>query len=720
MNSNKIIKGLFLNILSCTFIICFFSGPVLGNDYISYPTGLLPPTEEEKKLIEKEWKEIDIVRPNKIAIDRINKKRKEKYLPELSKEETELLWKENIEKIRRESDILGQQLSEYLPSVDNSELPAFPPIRSQGSLGSCAPFSVTYYQLTHMVGLQEGWDNKNEDNHTKFSPKWTYNFINYGTNGGSSWFSTYRVLEKHGAATWEEFPYVGSADDPLNYRAWCLDPEVWENAIQHRTNPLEYLYIDSIDGFEQLKQLLINGYVLIFGTYISSWQMTDVKDDPSTSEDDEFVGESACFWMNDNIGYHSLTLVGYNDNLWIDINQNDMIDSGEHGAFLIANSWGTDYENEGFTWLAYDALNLVSSVAGGPNEGRREAIKYNRVMLLTVKDSYLPSAVGEFTVNHRKRNQIILQLGISSAHDSQPQSVWEPGVYFSQGGEYAFDGTTTPVSATFVYDFTDLYTSLDLAELKAFYLILEDTDLGDAATLEAFRVIDYDKGGGSYNSYEVPQDVDAGSLSVRVVEPAKKTIACLSDNWYAVAEDGGDNNGDNISRSPTKDSLASWELIVDGSYHRIKLSGTEFYLSSEGPAGSIPNGRNVHLWTWADSDLQRWELIPDGLFFRLRCAEHDMYMSGSGENINIHLWEWAGSDLQRWDIQDFTLPEDCEGDFDANGMVDEADLSVFTNDFGRADCIGVIDCPGDFDTDNDVDGMNLSTFIEDYGRTDCP
>ena len=48
-------------------------------------------------------------------------------------------------------------------AVDNSTLQYFPPIRSQGSLPSCVPFSINYYQLTHMVGLQKGWNNKNED-----------------------------------------------------------------------------------------------------------------------------------------------------------------------------------------------------------------------------------------------------------------------------------------------------------------------------------------------------------------------------------------------------------------------------------------------------------------------------------------------------------------------------------------------------------------------------
>jgi DUF1680 family protein len=200
----------------------------------------------------------------------------------------------------------------------------------------------------------------------------------------------------------------------------------------------------------------------------------------------------------------------------------------------------------------------------------------------------------------------------------------------------------------------------------------------------------------------------------------EKSIKCISDNWYARAEGGGDSNGDNIGRNSIKDNFAKWNLIPDGSYYRIKLDETDFYLSGEGPEGSIPNGRNVHLWTWANSDLQRWELIPDGLFYRLRCAEDNMFFSGSGEDSNIHLWQWIGSDLQRWDIQDFTSLESCEGDFDLDGDVDEIDLSVFAADFGRDDCIDTFECSGDFEPDDDVDGKNLSTFSVDFGRTDCP
>ena len=70
--------------------------------------------------------------------------------------------------------------------------------------------------------------------------------------------------------------------------------------------------------------------------------------------------------MKGTEGAHSMTVVGYNDAIWIDINKNDIVDSGEKGAFRVANSWGLGWEYEGFTWVAYDALYAVSQVDGVP------------------------------------------------------------------------------------------------------------------------------------------------------------------------------------------------------------------------------------------------------------------------------------------------------------------------------------------------------------------
>ena len=37
-----------------------------------------------------------------------------------------------------------------------------------------------------------------------------------------------------------------------------------------------------------------------------------------------------------------MTVLGYNDDIWVDINNNGIVDTGER-AFRIANSWGTGW-----------------------------------------------------------------------------------------------------------------------------------------------------------------------------------------------------------------------------------------------------------------------------------------------------------------------------------------------------------------------------------------
>jgi hypothetical protein len=135
----------------------------------------------------------------------------------------------------------------------------------------------------------------------------------------------------------------------------------------------------SSDGFDtwlaDIKTMLADGGVLTFAAYISGWQYTTIQDDKSTPNDNAFVRKPVAYWVNNSApANHMMTIVGYNDNLWTDINKNRKIDEGERGALRIANSWGSNWWDSGFCWLAYDALRSESAVAGGPASGRQRAM----------------------------------------------------------------------------------------------------------------------------------------------------------------------------------------------------------------------------------------------------------------------------------------------------------------------------------------------------------
>lgn len=472
--------------------------------------GLIPFSDDQERQFRKEHKKIQKINLNQVGWQRVNDERKKKGYYQLGPEFIAPKEKD-IEAYFVEEGLSASPTSTsgagstealgVMPAyVDNSKTQWFPPIRSQGSLASCVSFASTYTQLSYMVAFQKGLTINTADDTTKYSPKWTYNMVNGGVNGGSFFSDNYNLLKLHGAPLWSEFPYDS------DYLGWCLNPLSWRNALSVRANPVQYVYnVSTATGLDQVKQLLTNGYILVFGTYINSWQYALIKDDPSTPDDDVFVGKSAAYWMNGTNGAHAMTVVGYNDALWIDVNNNNVVDSGEKGALRIANSWGTGWGDAGFIWLAYDALKAVSAVSGGPSTARVKAIMSDMVYQMTVKDAYTPKLVAEFSINHAKRDQLRMSLGVSDTSVSMPVTTWYPFALSFKGGPYAFNGTTAPVDATFVLDFTDILPTGSSA--MRYYLGMYDSALGDSAELKSYKLMDLTTNKEAY-SIMVPQTAD--------------------------------------------------------------------------------------------------------------------------------------------------------------------------------------------------------------------
>lgn len=363
--------------------------------------------------------------------------------------------------------------------VDNSQLKFFPPIRSQGSLGSCAQFSAVYYTLTHMTAMARDWDAKAGGDTYRFSPKWTYNVLNGGQNVGTWHYDAYAIAIKHGLATWAEFPYDS------NYRAWCLNPAVWRNALRVRAEQTGKVRdVDTGTGLDQVKQLLVNGYVLNFATYISSWQWKALGNDSSTPDDDALAGKNCVLAVSGTSGGHAMTIVGYNDAAWVDVDSDGVVDADEKGAFRIANSWGTGWGEAGYCWLSYNAVR-----ARNPSRTSEGAFWYDEACWVTARAAYEPQLIGEFTLNHLKRNQLVVTLGRSDTGVNTPTTLWSPNKILTwAGGAYAFDGTTVATDATFCLDFTDILPAE--AGPQRYYVGVQDTTLGDPALLKSFKLID--------------------------------------------------------------------------------------------------------------------------------------------------------------------------------------------------------------------------------------
>ena len=297
-----------------------------------------------------------------------------------------------------------------------------PPIDNQGALGTCASQAITYTQMTNAVSRylhskdkNIKWNPSSGDTSTIFAPKFTYNF----SGAGTAW--VYDIIMDHGAALLKDCYFYttdsgykmgdtkynrqpqtigwqvteGELEDALNYRITNYE-QIWTNTIN---NNLTY----SEDGdalMYKIKDALVQGNVVVTGGFSYSWEYqyftpAEVKGTSAKP------GEQVCTHAVGKSGGHQVSIVGYDDNVICNVNGITM-----KGAFLIANSWGDTWANDGYFWMMYDAVNDISEYEEmNAIEGRNLAldqfcfIYWDRDIEISKPDAYITA---EVTVANRE------------------------------------------------------------------------------------------------------------------------------------------------------------------------------------------------------------------------------------------------------------------------------------------------------------------------------
>ena len=347
----------------------------------------------------------------------------------------------------------GSSKASLPSSVDNSQSIYFPEIGNQGQIGSCVAFAQAYYQFTYEMNKALGVATTPENT---FSPKWAYNLQNSGADEGLVSDELYKLMLWQGVAPMSLVPY----DD--DYMSWIPNEEVWSTALKYKIK--RYQYFDGVglknsritsaddSDLDAIKTALSNGDVLTYSTYILSWKSDELKINPMAPENEKYEGQQVITAQEGYDGGHRMTLVGYNDNIWTDINNNDKVDNGEMGAFKIANSWGKDYGNDGFAWVAYDALNRgYSSVVGSPDPINKIEIfeEIARIDVQPVRDNsdmYL-----KCTLNTSNRADLDVYLIAEKDGSIYTEPGFATTKYQFSAGSYAFDGTTNASDGTFAF-----------------------------------------------------------------------------------------------------------------------------------------------------------------------------------------------------------------------------------------------------------------------------
>lgn len=211
---------------------------------------------------------------------------------------------------------------------DNFDISHFlPPIRSQGTQGSCVSWAISYY----LKSLQEKIENETDFTINDItSPAYTYNQITQGNCTGTQLVETLELLKTKGVCTWNSFPYTGT-----NCELQPTDKQD-EQALQNRIS--DYKCLSGENMVNEMKGLIYQRKPIIISAYLSS----------EFGKIDRF-GLTA--YREHQVDYsldrcHAMLVVGYSDN---------------YKAFKVVNSWGTDWGDDGFVWIDYAAFHNVSN-----------------------------------------------------------------------------------------------------------------------------------------------------------------------------------------------------------------------------------------------------------------------------------------------------------------------------------------------------------------------
>lgn len=247
-----------------------------------------------------------------------------------------------------------------------------PPIGNQGAIGSCTSEAVTYCQFTnavsrylHSIDPLTEWDPSSGNWDYIFSPKFTFDLTTTSTptpyvalqSNGSVPMSVL-IYEKEGTG----HIYLDKNGNPIQKSTmWGVD-DIMKNALNYRytknnislsSGYSSSTMIKSAGTLLKVKQAIADGNVVVFNNNPSYWQFGTISKDGDIAK----KGDSAIVAaVQVPSGGHAVAIIGYDDNAVCNVNGVEV-----KGAFLIANSWGTDWYDSGYAWLMYDSIYVTSA-----------------------------------------------------------------------------------------------------------------------------------------------------------------------------------------------------------------------------------------------------------------------------------------------------------------------------------------------------------------------
>ena len=424
--------------------------------------------------------------------------------------------------------------------INNALNPSFPPIINQSG-GSCGAASSIYYQFTNQINTARFTAADSDERRYATHFPW---MLNTNGTGGTGYDRLGRdvgiaSVAVYGGTTYSRIYGNSGQDDQDDDCGWMQGYDSWFATMHNRilSGNSFPMNCGTPEGREIVKNYLWNrcgdesyasGGICGIGVAAGPFE----GNIPKTAVNDA-AGVTGMKYVTDwNETYnHAMTIVGYDDRIEFDLDGNGVIGEeknadgdNEVGAWIICNSWGDGYANNGFIYCPYEKSNCVK---GWPKENSFTPGFYD------VMRDYRPLRTIRVKMEYNRRSEICLNVGVAQdVNAAQPeksiilthfnycgdgnQGKTQPAPEIPMLGRW-FDGLhNEPME--FGYDLTDLTADFDLSRPLKYFFWVETRAWGEGeGKIHEVSILDYTL---DHDGVEVPFQLDA---PVDVPSKGKKT-----------------------------------------------------------------------------------------------------------------------------------------------------------------------------------------------------
>ena len=432
--------------------------------------------------------------------------------------------------------LCGFAFASDLPTaVDNSETPYFFRGYDQGESGACASIS----RITMSLGYERNAYYKVTADSSNLLPAFfTWQVV---ASGHASEALLAQKVGAPDAATYGGILYSNtygksSSNEPEDY-GWMQGYSRWHNAMHNRIDSVTFVSLATPEGRDSLKGWLYNhwgdttfaaGGVAAASFDIDSWTLDTVK----VKGEPWIVATSLPGATN-----HSVTIAGYNDSICV----------GENcGVWIVQNSWGLSFGNEGRFLVPYNVY----------AESRSPVVE-----VLHLRKDYAPKRTIKVRMAYGDRSKIKLSVGVSPDTSAESPSKTEYLYHFKNDG---FKGPMLgkwkdgvhKEEMEFGYDLTDISSGFDLRKPLKYFFTIQREDYEDEGTLSFLSVKDY-----AIDS--VVQELVVADDTVKLSDQGRYEWAFVMPGNPAAAVDYVLSGDYAIKKIPPTDSKSSTQNLKD-------------------------------------------------------------------------------------------------------------------------------------------------------------